>query len=316
MASKTVMSLRRGSIPAVVAVVLALSGAGLAQEWRGMGRVAGKVTDEQGNPIEGVTVKAMLPSSSNRGPEVKSNRKGDWAIAGIARGDWALDFVKEGYETKSISVSISETSRIPPVEVQLVKAAPKVDPNQEIKEKLTRASTLMTAKQFAEARAIYEELSSRYPEVKQFQPLIARTYYGEGNKAKAIEHLRAASEKDPENVEVTLLLGNVLMEEGQTAEGKKILESIDESRVTDPTIYLNVGIGMINEGKHAEAVTWFDKAIARFPEHPDAYYYRGISYLSLNRGDEAKADLEKFVATAPADAPELVTAKKILETLK
>jgi hypothetical protein len=32
--------------------------------------------------------------------------------------------------------------------------------------------------------------------------------------------------------------------------------------------------------------------------------------------DEAKADLEKFVAIAPPDAPELATAKAMLESIK
>lgn len=304
----------RFALTFAMSLLLALPAA--AQEWRGMGRVAGKVVDEAGKPVPDVTVKAMLPTAGNAGPQVKTNAKGEWAVAGIAGGGWALDFIKDGYETKSVSVSISQFQRLPPMEVVLTKAAPVVDPNAEIKQKLTEASGLMTAKQFAKARAIYEELSAKYPEVTQFRPLIARTYYGEGDKAKAIEHLRAAAEKDPGNVEVQLLLGNVLIETGQADEGKRVLDAVDESKVTDPTVYLNVGISMINEGKQAEAVTWFEKAIARFPDHPDAYYYRGISKLTLGDTAAAKTDLEKFVAMAPADAPELPTARKILESLK
>ena len=142
------------------------------------------------------------------------------------------------------------------------------------------------------------------------------TNYGEGNRAKALEHLRSAAVRDPDNVEVKLLLGNMLVEEGKVEEGRQLLESVDKSEVGDPVIYLNVGIEMINQGRHADAVTWFDKAIARFPEHPDAYYYRGISKLSLGSPADAKADLEKFVSLAPATAPELATAKKILESIK
>jgi Flp pilus assembly protein TadD len=287
-----------------------------AQEWRGMGRIAGKVVDESGKPIDGVSVKAMLPTAGNQGPQVKSNAKGDWAVAGISRGGWALDFIKEGYETKSVSVSLSEGQRIPSMEIVMTKAVAVVDPNAEIKEKLTEASRLMNGKQFAEARTIYEELSARYPDVTQFRPLIARTYYGEGDKARAIEHLRAAADKDPENVEVKLLLGNLLMEVGKADEGRQVLESVDESKVKDPIVYLNVGIGMINEGKHADAVTWFEKAIARFPQQADAYYYRGISKLSLGDRAAAKADLEKFLSLAPADAPEIKMAKQILESLQ
>jgi len=308
------------SIRTAAALVLALTfgvpPASSAQEWRGMGRIAGKVVDENKKPIEGVVVKAMLPAADNRGPEVKSNAKGEWAIAGVASGSWAIDFVKPGYETRNISVSISQTSRLPPMEIVMKKAAPTVDANQEIRQKLMQAAGLMNEKKFAEARAIYEALAAQYPEVPQFEPLIARTYYGEGNKPKALEHLRSAAARTPDNVEVKLLLGNILMEEGKTEEGRQILESVDESKVTDPTVYINVGIGMINEGKQADAIGWFDKAIARFPNHPDAYYYRGVANLGLGKREEAKADLEKFVSMAPPDAPELPNAKKILEGLR
>lgn len=279
-----------------------------------MGRVGGKVVDQDGKPVTGVQVKATLPRAGNRGPEVKSNARGEWAIGGIAAGEWALDFVKDGFETRSVTVRVMETSRVPPMEIRLVPKA--VDPNVEIRDKLTEAAGLMNAKQFAQARAIYEDLAVRYPDVKQFWPLIARSYYGEGNRKAAIEHLRRALVQDPGNVEVTLLLGNTLMEEGQTDEARKMLGSIDESKISDPTVLVNTGIALLNDKKTEEALPWFEKAIARFPAHPDSYYYRGTSYLSLGKTAEAKADLEKYVSMAPADAPELAIAKKILETLK
>lgn len=305
-----------GSI--VLAAVLSPTGAD-AQEWRGMGRAGGKVVDEQtGQPIDGVTVKATMPRSGNRGPgDSKSNAKGDWAVGGVASGEWALDFVKDGYETKSISVPIFEGGNRRPMEIRLKKkAAPPPDANAAIKGKLVEAAAKMDAKEYAAARAIYEELSAKHPEVRQFRPLIARTYHGEGNKAAAIEQLRKAVAEDPENLEVKVLLGTTLMEDGRNDEARQMLASVDDAKVADPAVFLNIGIGLINDKKQADAVTWFDKAIARFPQHPDGYYYRGISFISLGKTAEAKADLEKYVSIAPPDAAELATAKKILETIK
>jgi tetratricopeptide (TPR) repeat protein len=301
---------------AILAVLLSAPGA-VAQEWRGMGRVGGKVVDEDGKPVAGVVVKATLPRAGNRGPEGKSNARGEWALGGIAGGEWALDFSREGYETRSITVQVMETTRLPPMEIRLArKAAPAVDPNTEIRDKLTEAAGLMNAKEFAKARAIYEALSAKYPEVKQIRPLVARSYYGEGNRRAAIEQLRLALAQDAGNVELTLLLGNTLMEEGHADEARKILDSIDESKITDPTVLVNAGIALLNDRKTEEALPWFDKAVTRFPADPVGYYYRGITLLSLGKTPEAKADLEKYVSIAPADAPELAIAKKILETLK
>jgi Tfp pilus assembly protein PilF len=302
----------------VLTVVLSVSG-GAAQEWRGMGRAGGKVVDEQtGQPIEGVTVKAVMPRSANRGPgDGKTNSKGEWAVGGLASGEWALDFTKDGYETRSISVPISDGGNRGRMEIRMkTKAAPPPDANAAIKVKLVEAAAKMDAKEYAAARAIYEELAAKHPEVKQFRPLIARTYHGEGNKAAAIDQLRKAAMADPENLEVKVLLGTTLMEDGKNDEARQILAAVDEGKVADPAVFLNIGIGLINDKKQADAVTWFDKAIARFPQHPDGYYYRGISHLSLGRTAEAKADLAKYVSIAPPDAPELATAKQILETIK
>jgi tetratricopeptide (TPR) repeat protein len=302
----------RNSIVAIV--VIALAAPALAQT-RGLGRVSGKVTDESGKAIDGVTVKGTM-AAGGAPMTAKTNRKGEWAIGGIAPGTWNLDFEKEGFETHRLSVEVAELARIPPIEVKLKAAAPKVDPNVEIRAEVDKANALIAQRKFAEARAVYEALLAKYPEVHQLHSMIARTYHAEKNLDKAIEHLRVASEKLPDNVEVRLLLGNTLIEAGRTDEGKQMLAAIDPAKITNPTILLNVGITLINQSKPADALTYFGQAVARFPEHADGYYYRGITYLQLGKNAEAKADLEKFVSIAPPDAPELPMAKKILEQVK
>jgi tetratricopeptide (TPR) repeat protein len=282
---------------------------------RGMGRVSGKVTDESGNGIEGVTVRGTL-SAGGTPVTAKTNRKGEWVLAGIAPGTWNIDFEKEGYEPRNISVPVAELTTIPPVEVKMKPAPAKADPNVEVQAELQKAATLLNERKFAEARAIYESLLAKYPQVHQLHPMIARTYHGEKNTDKALEHLRIAVEKMPDNIEAKLLLGNLLVESGKADEGKQILSAIDPSKISDPTILLNVGISLVNQGKAADALTYFDQAVTRFPAQADGYYYRGITYLQLQKNAEAKTDLEKFVALAAPDAPELPMAKKILEQLK
>ncbi|HUE87650.1 MAG TPA: tetratricopeptide repeat protein [Vicinamibacterales bacterium] len=303
----------RAAIIVAMSVAL-LSTHAAAQGWKGMGRVAGKVTDESGQTIEGVVVKAYLPAEQG-GTEVKSNKSGDWALSGISRGQWQLDFEKDGYESRQVTVAVSELARLPPLTIVLKKAAPVEDANAEIRQALLKGAELMNARQFADARVIYEAILTKYPEAWQIHPLVARTYYGENAFDKAIEQLRLGLEKDPGNVEITLLLGNILVERGDAEEGKRLIDSIDEAVVKDPYVFVNVGIAMLNQQKPTEALSFFAKAIVRFPEHPDAYYYRGLTHLQLEKTAEAKTDLTKFVQLAPA-APEADTARKILEQLK
>ncbi len=295
----------------LVFVAALIASAAHAQGWRGMGRLAGKVTDEQGKPLEGVTVKFELPGSG--GTQAKTNNKGEWALGGIAPGAWHVDFDKAGYDSVRITVSVEELSRVPPIQTKLKQSA--VDPNTVIQAELLKASGLLGEKKFGEARAIYEGILAKYPQAYQVEPLIARTYYGEQQYDKAIDHLKIAVAKDPGSIENKLLLGNILIERGRAEEGRRVLASVDDAAVKDPTTFVNVGIGLINQEKPDEALVYFEKAIGRFPQSGDAYYYRALIRLQKDDREGAKADLKKFLELAP-NAPEAAAARKALEQIK
>lgn len=303
-------------------IFLMVASAASAQAWRGQGRLAGKVTDEDKKPIEGVVVKLAMPAEKGA-VETKTNAKGEWAAGGLGRGEWQVDFIKPGYETRNISAAVAEMTRMPTIEIVLKKAE---DPNEIIASEIKRAGDLLAQKQYADARVIYEALLVRYPTAYRLEQLIARTYYLEGQPDKAIERLKTVVARDPDAQEVRLLLGSLLLEQGKADEGRQVLNAVDDAKITEPAIYVNFGIAMLNRNQAAEAITYFEKAITKFPAAPDAYYYRGITTLQLASapGEEAqkadrlqrvKADLNKFLQLAPA-APEAETAKKILEQLK
>lgn len=306
---------RRILLVGLTVSVLLVTEAAWAQQWRGLGRVNGKAVDTDGRPIEGVTVRYVLPAAEGGGSETKSNRRGEWVVIGISSGMWQLDFTKEGYESRLVTVPVSEHTRIPPMEIRLEKRAPVVDANAEIAAGLHEAARILSKKQYAEARAIYESLLQKYPEAWQLHPLLARVHHAEQNLDKSVEHLRKALEHSPDNAEVTLLLGNVLVEKGEAEEGRRLLDSVDQDLIKDPATFLNVGIGLLNGGRPKDALPYFNRAVARFPSYPDSYYFRGLAHLQNGDNGAAKADLEKFIGMAP-DAPEAETARKILKQLQ
>ncbi len=293
-------------------LLLSLAPAATAQDWRGQGHIAGKITDDSGQPLEGAIVKAQRAESKG-GPQAKTGKNGEWAINGIAKGQWHLDFEKPGYEPSKIDIAANEVERNPPVMTVLKKSAP--DPNAVITAELNKAADLIKQQKYPEARAIYEGILAKYPQAYQVEPYIARTYYAEKQLDQAIEHLRKALEKDPANATTKLLLAQILAEKGNAEESRQLMASIDESKIADPSTLLNIGIGMLNQQKPDEAITWFDKTVTRFPQYAEGYYYRGITQLQLGKDDQAKVDLSKFVEMAP-NAPEAATAKGILEKLK
>src|SRR4051812_26358385 len=103
------MRLRSSFVAAVVMVALA------APAWaqsRGQGHIHGVVKDETGTAVEGVQVKAIRQGDKEVFTD-KTNKKGEWSINGIMGGQWNLDFVKEGFETRTTSVSFSESQPLP-----------------------------------------------------------------------------------------------------------------------------------------------------------------------------------------------------------
>jgi hypothetical protein len=298
----------------ILATVVLTAGSALAQS-RGTSRIAGKIIDEQGQPIPDVVVKAQKVGQTDV-MDGKSNSKGEFTIRNIAGGEWRLEFSKEGLTTQEGKITVPDDGNAPGVTVTMVKPAPPaVDPTIAINEEIKRGHAMGQAGDTAGARKIYEALAEKHPTIYQFPFFIATTYAAEKNFTKALEYIKQAGEKDPTSVDVKLLQAEIMMELGQKEESKALLDSIDMTKVKDPYPFINAAITMINDGKAAEAVNDLTKLAAQFPTTFSIYYYRGRANLAASKVDEARADLEKFVSMAPADSKEVIEAKKILDQI-
>jgi tetratricopeptide (TPR) repeat protein len=290
--------------------LLAAVSAALAQG-RGNARVHGKVLDEAGKPLQDVQVQAVMVGQTQVFT-AKTNNKGDFQIRNLAEGSWKVDFSKEGLEPFTANLDVTED--MSSITVKLVKAAP--DPTIEINEQLKKAAELAQGGQVPAARKIYEDILAKYPTVHQMHNMIARTHAFEGNADKALEHLRIANEKEPNDPDVLMLMGDLLMEKGQRDEALKLLNSVDLSKVQDPASFANAAISLINAGQTDDALTLLEKVIAKFPQQADLYYYRGRAYVAAKKYPEAQAEFEKFVAMPNANPKQVEDAKNLLEQLK
>ena len=293
----------------LVILVLALSASlAMAQSHRGMGRAAGKVSDESGKPLEGVIVKLVLPGAG--GMEVKTNKKGEWAAGGLARGQWQIDFELETYQTRRINVPVAELTRTPAIEIVLKRDEPSV-----VRAEVEKASALVKQQKWTEARAIYQALIEQHPNYTGVYPFLAQTYYAEKNYDEAIKYLKIAVEKDAGDQTSKMLLANVLMETGRLDEGRQVMDTVDDSMIQDAAIFVNIGINLMNKNKADDALPYFEKAIKRFPAEGDGYYYRALVRLQKGDTEGTRSDLKKFLELSP-NAPEAAAAKKALEQIK
>ena len=298
-----------------LAAILLLAAPLAAQDWKGMGRLEGKVLDPDGKPIEGATVKLDLPERGG-GPTLKTDKKGKWAVGGIVGGRWNADIEAAGFALKKVFINLpSESARVPPLEVKLERAAP-AGPSPELLAAVASGDAAYKEGKFAEARAEYEKVLALKPELSAtLHEMIARCYSQEGNYAKSAEHLQYVSDADPTNVKLKILLAQEALRANQLDRGLAVLKSIDETTVTDPEIFYNVAVILLNQNRSADAVPYLTKSVTLDPSYVDGYYQRGLAYLGQGKPAEAKTDFQKVVELAPT-SPQAETAKKALETIK
>lgn len=304
--------------------IVFLASAASAQDWKGNGRMNGRVVDDQNKPLEGVKVFASFGDLKDVA-DATTDRRGDWSLDGLAEGSWHLAFEKEKYEPAQASVEIDEGGGSSSVRTKMKLA---FDPNAFIQAEAKKAEALMAQKKYAEARAVFQGILAKVPAPELTGPMqfnLAQTYYGEGNIDKTIESLKASIAAAPANVQAKLLLANVLAEKHSFDEASQVLGSIDETAITQPQIYLNFAVAYVKAQKPEGALPLLDKAVARFPQSPLVYYYRATTLIEIlntkkdpkdpARADltaKIKADLEKFLQISPT-GPEAEQVRKLLE---
>lgn len=306
------MSLRRSLCAAMLFAVVSPAA---AQDWKGTGRLEGRILDPDGKPVEGATVKLDYPARGG-GPTVKTDKKGRWAYLGIVAGPWNIDVEAPGFATRKGVVNLpSEGARVAPIEMRLEKARP-AGPPPEVLQTLGKAEEAYKAGRHAEAIAEYQRLLALRPDLATtIHQQLGFAFIQMKDYPKALEHLRKVMEADPANAQIRAIAAQAALEGGMIDEGRKLLEGIDETTITNPDVFFNMGVNFLNANRPEDAIVYFGKAVAVDAAYADGYFRRALAYIQVNRVPEAKADLQKVIALTPEGA-QADAARKALEQLK
>lgn len=288
-----------------------------AQDWKGLGRLEGRVLDPDGRPVEGATVTLDLPERGGGGPKATSDKKGRWAVGGIVFGKWSADVAAPGYVLKQVTIPLaSESTRVPPVEVRLERAQP-AGPAPELLAAVTKGDEAYKAGRYAEARAEYEKVLALKPELSAtLHEMIARCLSQEGDHAGAADHLQALVDADPTNVKLKVLLAQEALSGGLVDRGMAVLKQLDDGSVTEPEVYYNVAVLLMNQRRTDDALPFLTKSVTLDPKFVDGYFQRGLMLLGAGKTAEARADFQKVLELAPADSAQAKTAKTALASVK
>ena len=305
-----------------------------AEDWRGDNRLAGSVVDKNtGSPVKGAKVMLRTQKGAHGGPDVFTDNGGKWAVLGIAAGGWNIDVEAPGYVTRQVSAGLSEGQRLPPMKIEVepqAAPAPATATEAAAQEEVKIGGTAVT-KEIADAveagnkflqdqkyKEAIEQYEKAYPTLSNNVALklaLARAYYGMGQIKKAIVLLDEAYKTDPANTQNAVLLANMLLEDGQLDAGKKIIDALPAGAI-DYNSLINTGIVLMNKKQPNAAVEYFNRAATLDANRYEGYYYRGLALIQAGKAKQAKPDLEKVIALAPADSQEVKDAKEYLKSIK
>jgi predicted Zn-dependent protease len=273
--------------------------------WLGRASLSGKIVDETGKGVPDAKV-TLVYGPANAGFFVMTKKSGEFSAKDLKTGEWRVQVEAPNFPTFRQTVQVADKN--PPVEWQL-----KHDNSPEL---IAAAEALFKSGKYAEARTEYMKVLTAHPELTGINRAIAFTYGREGNHAEALKYLDLAMANNPDDPLLLQLAAASAIEVKDYPRAMAYLAKIDDTTMSDPDVLVNAAINLINKQQSASAIKLLDRVVARFPLAPDPYFYRGFARLQADNAAEGKADLQKYVSLAPADAPQMAQAKELLARIK
>jgi len=273
--------------------------------WRGTAEVAGKITDDAGKPIPDAKVTFVFGESSD-GFFAKAKKNGEFSARDIKPGEWRVQIEAPNFITIRQPLTVGDKKT--PLNVQL-----KRDNSPEL---LTKADALFKEGRNADARGEYMKVLEAHPELPGINRAIAFTYGREGNHPEALKYLDLALASNPNDTLLLQLAAASATQMSDFPRAMGYLVKIDDASLENPAALSDAAVNLINKRRSADGIALLDRAVARFPAAADLYFYRGFARLQASQMAEGKADLEKYVAMAPTDAPQMAKAKELLASIK
>jgi tetratricopeptide (TPR) repeat protein len=232
----------------------------------------GKVLDIQKNPLSGVEI-TLRDAATSRSYSIKTNAKGEFKLAGLPHGVYAVIFKKDGYAPKEDEWRFEE----PQETLQKVEIPPVILVSQE---------QVQEAQRMKEMQGVVKEASDKI---------------GRQDFDGAIALLQGVLEKDPKDVNALYLLGLSYTRKKMFPEAVDALTRVIEASPNFPPAYFELAVCYQQQDELDKALESYQKNIDLDPKNADAAYNSGLILFKQNRIDEALALFEKALALRPDD---------------
>ncbi len=310
----------RQGIPFVVALLLVLLMAAPALAQSGRGRLQGRVTDLDGNPIAGVEVSAFNEEKTPDTHTVTTDDDGRWAILGLSNDSWRFTFTKQGLIPLAIDANVSGFGRNPNMDVTLESYEAPVGGvavgEVEGRELFEEGEALFEQEQYEAAIGKWEEFALVNMSFYQVYVNVGNAHKKLGNIAEAKVAYEKVLAQDPAESRSLANLAEILVLEGKSEEAIPLFERVIEQSPDDPAVFYNVAELYFQQRVADKAVDFYKRALQVDPSFLPAQKQIGFAYINIGEDDLAIAAFEKFLEMAPADDPDVPMVQQVLDALR
>lgn len=300
-------------IVSLVFGVALLCGATPAAAQMELGVIKGRVVDDAGQPLAGVTIKLV---NIDRGREVTltTGKDGRFYRRGLQAVEYELSVTKDGYQPVTDKIRlVAGTDR--DFDFSLAKAA--AAGSKEFQEGVAA----FNAKDFAQAAAKFEAAIAGSPTVAPLYVNLALAYFQLKRPAEAVGALEKAASLAPNDAAIQFQLGSAYVD---TQAYDKAVTALQTGLAAKPDLAKDalaaeatatLGAVYFAQGKVAEAEAEFQRVLAARPDQAAALLGMGKVHFSKNDVAKALELFERVVAAHPG-TPEAAQAATFVKELK
>jgi Tfp pilus assembly protein PilF len=315
------MKTKQRAVAALLGLVLT---AGIEASPASQARMTAKVTDQAGNPIEGVTVTVTTKATAVFKMVLKTDKRGVYAtIINDATLTYHLKFEKEGYVTfeGDKKISIGETGgldaklmKVSEAQAAAAAAAPP-SANELAVEKYNEGVDLMNAGNRAGAEAKFLQAAQKSADLPAIWKALTVIAFDKKDWAKTIEYGQKATDLDPSLTNLYSMMSEAAKQLGDKKGAADYLARFAEANPDTPEMLYNTGVEAYNHNKMKEAEESLGKAVAAKPDYALAHFWLAMASINLKKNAVAKEHFQKYLELEPK-GEEADTAKEMLSVLK
>lgn len=272
----------------------------------------GKVFDIQKSPIAGVEI-VLRDVATSRSYTIKTNKNGEFRLAGLPHGTYQVTFKKEGYAIKkdewkfNTPQPIMQKVEIPPVFLATEAQVQEAEQMKEMQGAIKEAFEKIQLRDYDDALKLLHEVLEKDPKDSNALYLTGVAYARKLLCPEAIDALLQVTQLVPKFAPAFFELATCYHKQNDLEKALGNYQKTVELDPANPNAAYNSGLILFGLNRIAEALPYFEKALALKPDDPDylemagrcyihqADYQKAIDYLERSKAGTVDEEKKKFL---------------------